>query len=81
MRWNQDEARATLSNFSDAPDPANKRNFNNFGKGNKLGARVGLEFEIRPGFRTHVAFTQSEFNKMYKPSWLSLGATWRFASF
>lgn len=80
-RWNQDESRATLSNFSDAPDPANKRNFNNFGKGIKVGARIGLEFALRPDLRAHIAFNQSEFNKMYQPTWLSVGATWRFASF
>ena len=80
-RWNQDEGSATLNTFSDAPDPANNRRFNNFGSGTKLGARVGLEFEYRPGLRAHLAFTQSEFNKMYQPSWISVGATWRFASF
>jgi len=46
--------------------------------GIKLGARVGAEYLIGQGFSAQVSFEQTEFNRVFNPSWFGLGFTYRF---
>lgn len=72
MKWKQDEAKAILPDYTDLG------NRNNLGKGTKLGARIGLEYSYSKNWKGVLGFTQTEFNKKYQPSWISLGLTYRF---
>ncbi|BDU72539.1 outer membrane beta-barrel protein [Mesoterricola silvestris] len=73
LKWKQDDTSSPT--FTDAGGR------NNAGKGTKLSGRLGLEYEISPKVHGVVSFTQTEFNKLYQPSWFSLGVSYRFASF
>lgn len=75
MKWKQDSDTATLPKFTDLGG------LNNEGKGTKLAGRVGLEYAFTPKFHGVVSFTQTEFNKVYQPSWFTVGMSYRFASF
>jgi hypothetical protein len=50
----------------------------NRAEGLKLGARVGAEYAIGKGFSAQVTFDQTEFNRKFNPSWVGIGAVYRF---
>jgi hypothetical protein len=50
----------------------------NRAEGIKLGARVGAEYTIGYGFSAQVTFDQTEFNRKFNPSWVGIGAVYRF---
>jgi hypothetical protein len=50
----------------------------NRAEGVKMGYRVGAEYDLAKGFSCTAAFTQSEFNRKFNPSWASLGVVYRF---
>lgn len=75
MKWKQEDSPTTLPNFTD------NNNKNNQGKGTKLAGRVGIEYAITDKLHGVFSFTQAEFNKVYQPSWLSLGVSYRFMAF
>lgn len=78
-RWKQDEGEATNPLFKDQSLTANPdASGDNRPRGTKLGGRVGLQFAHTKHLSTVVTFTQTEFNKKFAPSWLSVGMTWRF---
>lgn len=74
-RWQQDMALATNPEFADV---VGGKSYNNAGKGTKLGFRIGVEYALTPKLSAAVSFTQTEFNKVYQPSWLALGVNYRF---
>jgi hypothetical protein len=50
----------------------------NRAEGIKMGARVGAEYVIGNGFSAQVTFEQTEFNRKFNPSWVGIGAVYRF---
>ncbi|OQA36437.1 MAG: hypothetical protein BWY56_01406 [Acidobacteria bacterium ADurb.Bin340] len=72
VKWSQDTASITLPDFSDEND------LNNRGKGTKVAGRIGLEYKLGKGFAGQVAYTQTEFNKKFNPSWFTVGVSYRF---
>lgn len=82
--WNEDADRVTDPNYGDISRlsgnpllfPATS-NTNNSPKGLKLGARFGVERSFGKSWSVHATFHQSEFNKIYTPSWILLGFTYR----
>lgn len=78
VKWKQDDATTTRPDFSDSVLGVT---LNNKGKGTKVAGRIGMEYAFTPKLHGVVSFTQTEFNKVYQPSWLSLGVNYRFASF
>ncbi len=79
IKFKQDSATASDERFADWALVAGKNtNKNNSPKGVKLGFRVGLEYAVTNQIRAQVSFTQAEFNKIYNPSWFTIGATYRF---
>ncbi len=66
-QWKQ-AVSATDPNFIGANKP----------EGIKLGARIGAEFAIGKGFSGTLAFEQTEFNRRFNPSWVSVGVVYRF---
>jgi hypothetical protein len=75
VKWKQDVTDTTTATYTDAGG------LNNEGKGTKLAGRIGMEYAITPKLHGVVSFTQTEFNKIYQPSWFSFGVSYRFASF
>ncbi len=73
LKWKQDS--------TSSPSFTDEAGRNNAGKGTKLAGRVGLEYALTPKVHGVVSFTQTEFNKVYQPSWFSLGVSYRFARF
>ncbi len=73
VKWKQDET--TAVNFTDAGGK------NNTGKGSKVAGRIGVEYAFTPKLHGIASYTQTEFNKLYQPSWFSFGVSYRFASF
>jgi len=73
VKWKQDSTASPA--FTD------EAGRNNAGKGTKVAGRVGLEYALTPKVHGVLSFTQTEFNKIYQPSWFSLGVTYRFARF
>lgn len=82
MKWKQDDATTTLASFADVPltVPATL-NAQNKGKGTKFAGRIGMEYAITPKLHGVISYTHTEFNKVFQPSWLSFGVSYRFASF
>lgn len=50
----------------------------NRAEGIKMGFRVGAEYSIGMGFSAQVSFDQTEFNRKFNPSWVGIGAVYRF---
>lgn len=50
----------------------------NRAEGVKLGARVGAEYALGKGFSAVLTFNQTEFNRKFNPSWVGVGAMYRF---
>lgn len=50
----------------------------NRAEGIKLGARIGAEYIIGNGFSGTITFDQTEFNRRFNPSWVSVGVVYRF---
>lgn len=50
----------------------------NRAEGVKLGGRVGAEYALGKGFSAVLTFNQTEFNRKFNPSWVSVGALYRF---
>lgn len=48
--------------------------------GIKLGGRVGVEYLLGKGFSAQATFEQTEFNRLFNPSWFGLGAVYRFTA-
>ena len=78
VRWQQ--SGVTDPNFGDLPraTPPITSNSNNSAKGTKLGARIGAQYNLNNHVGLTLNFTQTEFNKIYTPSWFAFGATYRF---
>lgn len=78
VKWRQ--SGVTDPNFGDLPrtTPPITSNSNNSAKGTKLGARIGAQYNLNKQVGLTLNFTQTEFNKIYTPSWFAFGATYRF---
>ncbi|MDR0498336.1 MAG: hypothetical protein LBH03_01215 [Holophagales bacterium] len=46
--------------------------------GVKLGARVGVDYEINELFILHAFWTVAEANRKFSPSWITIGGGLRF---
>lgn len=80
MQWKQNKNQATNPSFNNSL-PASSgfpNGGNNYTEGTKFGYRVGAEYSLTKDLRCNLGFTQAEFNKVYNPSWYSLGVTYRF---
>lgn len=77
MRWHQDRAKATDPRFSDQPVEGGQ----NRPTGTKFAGRIGIEWRFTPRLHGTLSYTQAEFNKCLNPGWITLGASFRFASF
>lgn len=79
-RWDQDEGEATDPLYKDQPISSTNPNVSgdNRPRGTKFGARAGFQIAHTKHLSTVVSFTQTEFNKKFSPSWISVGMTWRF---
>jgi hypothetical protein len=75
VQWKQARREATLKEFSDF---VGSTYYNNSSKGLKMGFRVGVDYALTDEVRATVSFTQTEFNKLYQPSWLAVGMVYRF---
>jgi len=74
MKWNQNPIAATDVRFAN-----NAATYNSdMGTGVKLGARVGLDYEITDLFVVHAFWTVAEANRRFSPSWLTIGGAVRF---
>jgi len=74
MKWNQNILAATDVRFAN-----NAATYNSdLGTGVKLGARVGLDYEINDMFLVHAYWTVAEANRRFSPSWLTIGGAVRF---
>lgn len=67
-QWKQNAITATNANYRGANDAS----------GVKLGYRIGAEYALVKGLRAQASFNQAEFNKVFNPSWYSVGVVWRF---
>jgi len=75
IRWKQSLDDQTSNDFRDYSLTGTR--LMNSPQGTKLGARVGAEFALRPGFAAFAGYTQTELNKKHNPGWFSLGVTYR----
>jgi len=87
VKWKQDESKVTDPNYGDIARPSgnaqlfpSSANTNNSPKGTKMGARIGVERLITKSLAFSLSFQQAEFNKIYNPSWLNVGLTYRFGT-
>ena len=85
VKWKQDTSKITDPNYGDIARPSGSPqlfsasvNTNNSAKGTKLGARIGVEKALSKAWAFSLSFQQTEFNKIYTPSWLNVGFTYRF---
>lgn len=87
VKWKQDEDKITNPNYGDIARASGNtqlfpstNNTNNSPKGVKLGVRVGVEKALSKSWAFNASFQQVEFNKIYNPSWLNVGLTYKFGA-
>ena len=84
MSWRQNIASSTNILFNNTTtqsgtSPTLYNGGNNLaGNDVKYGFRAGLEYPIYQQLFLNLNFTQTEFNKVFSPSWFSLGVTYRY---
>lgn len=84
MSWRQNTASNTNFLFNNtttqnSTSPTLYYGGNNIaGNDVKYGFRVGLEYPIYSNVYLNFNFTQTEFNKVFSPSWYALGLTYRY---
>jgi long-subunit fatty acid transport protein len=72
MSWNQSPEGVSDPRFTNTPNVGTK--FNSV----KLGGRAGVEYHINREASVSLAYTVCQGNLAFSPSWLTLGATYRF---
>jgi len=72
MSWNQSPEGVTNPRFTNTANVGTK--FNN----TKLGGRVGAQYHINDEASVSLTYTVAQGNLAFSPSWLTLGATYRF---
>lgn len=84
ISWRQDLSKATDFLFTNSTTQSSSSNTTFLGGDNragndvKWGFRVGLEYPITKTLFVNVNFNQTEFNKVFSPSWYSVGFTYRY---
>jgi len=84
MSWRQNIVSATNYLYNNTTTQTSSSPTNTYGGNNlagndvKYGARIGLEYPLNKELMINFNFSQTEFNKVYSPSWFALGFTYRF---
>lgn len=84
ISWRQDLSKATnyLFNNSTVQSSSSNTSFlggdNRAGNDVKWGFRAGLEYPVTKTLFLNLNFNQTEFNKVFSPSWYSVGFTYRY---
>lgn len=84
ISWRQDLSKATNPLFNNSTVQSSSSNTNYLGGDNragndvKWGFRAGLEYPIAKNLLFNLNFNLTEFNKVFSPSWYSVGVTYRY---
>ncbi|GLH73547.1 hypothetical protein GETHLI_20490 [Geothrix limicola] len=80
VQWKQNKNQATDPSFNNSKPASSAfpNGGNNYADGTKFGFRIGAEYRFSKKLRTDLSFQQAEFNKVFNPSWYSVGLTYLF---
>jgi hypothetical protein len=84
MSWRQNIVTATNYLYNNTTSQTSSSPTNTYGGNNlagndvKYGGRIGLEYPLSKELMINFNFSQTEFNKVFSPSWYALGFTYRF---